>query len=57
MASLGEEVELRPAVVVGSAPVGGDPFLLEETGQAEVNGSLVDDEAILANLLDPPSMP
>ena len=51
----GNRVELCLAVVLGCPPLGGDPALLQEPHEAQINRPLIDDDRLLADLLDPTS--
>ena len=51
-AALRDRVEPRAPVVLGHAPLGGDPSLLLQAKQRGVHGSLVQPEHRLAQLLD-----
>src|ERR1041384_2574008 len=51
-ACCGDRVELRLAVVVGRAPRRGDPLLLHEPHEAEIDRALIDPQRLLRDLLD-----
>jgi hypothetical protein len=53
-AGFGDGVEAGFAIVVGSAPLGGDPAFVEETDEGGVDGALIYLERFLADLLDAP---
>src|SRR5206468_1934907 len=54
LAGAREAVELRPAVVVRHAPLGGDVALLLELEERGIERSVVDGEQLPARLLDAP---
>ena len=51
-AALGNGVVLRLAVVVGGAPFGGDPAALLEADERGVDGALVEEDFVAADLFD-----
>jgi hypothetical protein len=51
-AGFGDGVEAGLAIVFGSAPLGGDPSLVEEADEGGVDRALVDLERFFADLLD-----
>lgn len=48
----GDGVELGLALVVGDAPLGGDPTALLEADEGGVDGALVEEDFVAGNLLD-----
>ena len=48
----GDGVVLRLAVVVGGAPLGGDPTALLEADERGVDGALVEEDFVAADLFD-----
>src|SRR5690348_10099508 len=51
-ASSGQRIKLRLAVVIGGPPFGRNPAALLEADERRVNGSLVEQDLIAADLLD-----
>ena len=51
-AGFGDGVEAGFAIVFGSAPLGGDPSLVEEANERGVDRALIDLERFFADLLD-----
>ena len=48
----GDGVKLRLAIVVGSAPAGGDPTALLEADESSIDGALVEKDFVAGGLLD-----